>query len=304
MNRGITITNYLASGNPEGIIFSYMSNWTGQAIKIPRNLFSEVKDSAELKKPGVYFLIGQNDSNPEDKLIYVGEANNLSQRLITQLKAKENSFCEVIICFSSKDENLTVSHTKYLEEKIIDQSAHSGEYRLTNAKSGNAISLPKMVRDEMDTYYDNMKIILPTLGYNILQAEKDLVGDKDQKDDKLFLDMSNLSASGSLTTNGLMVFKESMMSPNETPSLSGSYSNMRKTLIDKGIVKRNGDKLVFTEDYEFASPSTAAALILGYSINGRIAWKYKNGQSIKDREDSQLEKEALKLEHELNQLSF
>tara|TARA_R110002049_G_scaffold199941_1_gene370422 strand:+ start:892 stop:1020 length:129 start_codon:yes stop_codon:yes gene_type:complete len=33
--RGITITNYLATGDPEGVIFAYMPNWIGQAIKIP-----------------------------------------------------------------------------------------------------------------------------------------------------------------------------------------------------------------------------------------------------------------------------
>lgn len=34
--RGITITNYLSTGDPEGIIFSYLSNWSGQAIKIEK----------------------------------------------------------------------------------------------------------------------------------------------------------------------------------------------------------------------------------------------------------------------------
>ena len=79
--RGITITNYLTTGNPEGIIFSYMSNWTGQAIKIPRNLFVEAKELSELKKPGVYFLFGQSDENPDDKIVYVGEANSLAERI-------------------------------------------------------------------------------------------------------------------------------------------------------------------------------------------------------------------------------
>jgi hypothetical protein len=32
MVRGLTIINYLTTGNPEGVIFAYMSNWTGQAI--------------------------------------------------------------------------------------------------------------------------------------------------------------------------------------------------------------------------------------------------------------------------------
>lgn len=87
MIRGITITNYLTTGDPEGVIFAYMSNWTGQAIKIPRNLFPSVKDYNELKRPGIYFLLGQDQNNPDDKLVYVGEANNLSERIIQHLRA-------------------------------------------------------------------------------------------------------------------------------------------------------------------------------------------------------------------------
>ena len=58
--RGITITTYLIQGNPEGISMSYMSNWTGQAIRVPRNEFLDAKDLLELNRPGIYFLIGAN----------------------------------------------------------------------------------------------------------------------------------------------------------------------------------------------------------------------------------------------------
>ena len=143
INRGITITNYLTKGNPEGIIFSYMSNWTGQAIKLPRNLFADAKDISELNKPGIYFLFGSKDENPEDKLVYIGEANKLIERISQQLRDDDKSFAETIICFCSKDENLTVSHTKYLEQKIISQVSKSTQYSLVNKKEGNSINLPQ-----------------------------------------------------------------------------------------------------------------------------------------------------------------
>ncbi|HEY0769940.1 MAG TPA: GIY-YIG nuclease family protein, partial [Sphingobacteriaceae bacterium] len=68
-SRGITITNYLASGDPEGVVFAFISNWTGQAIKIPRNLFADSKDMPELNRPGIYFLLGRDEVNPDDKLV-------------------------------------------------------------------------------------------------------------------------------------------------------------------------------------------------------------------------------------------
>lgn len=287
-NRGITITNYLANGNPEGVIFAYMSNWTGQAIKIPRNLFAESKDISELSKPGIYFLFGQDEKNPDDKLVYIGEANKLTERISQHLKDSDKSFAETIICFSSKDENLTVSHTKYLEQKTISQISKSGEYRLTNKKEGSLINLPRMVQDEMDTFFDNMKIILPTLGYSVLHIETKSSLIKGKKDSFLKLEISDFKASAKLTSNGLEVQKGSEMNPKETPSLSGSYSSQRKTLIEKGIVVEKGKKLEFKEDFEFPSPSTAAAIILGYSINGRTAWKDISGKTLKDIEEEKI----------------
>ncbi len=79
--RGITVTNYLVSGNPEGIVLSYISNWNGQAVKIPRNVFADLSQFPEVKKPGIYFLFGNNPENPDDRWVYIGEANNLHERL-------------------------------------------------------------------------------------------------------------------------------------------------------------------------------------------------------------------------------
>ena len=202
IKRGITITNYLANGNPEGVIFAYMSNWTGQAIKIPRNIFADSKDIDELSKPGIYFLFGQDEENPDDKLVYIGEANKLSDRISQHLKDSDKSFAETIICFSSKDENLTVSHTKYLEQKAISQVSKSGEYRLVNKKEGNSINLPKMVQDEMDTFFDNMKILLPSLGYSVLHIDSMTTQTiKWQKENLLMLVSGDFKASAKLTVH-------------------------------------------------------------------------------------------------------
>lgn len=289
-SRGITITNYLANGNPEGVIFAYMSNWTGQAICIPRNLFVENKDIDELKRPGIYFLFGQEDENPDDKLVYIGEGNNLSERIIQHLRDNDKSFAETIICFSSKDENLTVSHTKYLEQKVISQISRSSEFRLINKKEGSLIKLPKMVKDEMDTYFDNMKIILPTLGYSVLHIDTKIKSpETGNKSLILELGVGEYKATSKLTSNGIEVQKGSEMNIKETPSLSGGYSNLRKTLAEKGIVSVEGKKFIFNDNYEFPSPSTAAAIILGYPINGRTAWKDRqNGKTLKELEEEKI----------------
>lgn len=284
--RGITITNYLTSGDPEGVVFAYISNWTGQAIKIPRNLFADSKDLHELNRPGIYFLLGQDEKNPDDKLVYVGEANILKDRIIQHLRDADKSFAETIICFSSKDENLTVSHTKYLEQKLIAHISLSPEFRMINKKEGSFINLPKMVQDEMDTYYDYMKIILPGMGYTVLHLHNTKLSSI--QDEVYTLQIGPVKAKGKLTSNGIEVQTSSEMGKKETSSLSGSYSNLRLTLQEKGIVEDCGGKFVFVQPYEFPSPSTAAAIITGYSINGRTAWKNSRGQTLKDVEEEKM----------------
>lgn len=286
MARGITISNHLSNGDPEGVIFSYMSNWSGQAIKIPRNLFAQSGSLPELQRPGVYFLLGESLENPDDKLVYIGEANNLFERVSYQLRDIEKSFVETIVCFCSQTETLTVSHTKYLEKKIIGHVSKSSSYRITNRKDGNAINLPRMVQDEMDTFFDNMRIVLPTLGYSLLHIENTLsIGKGAPKSDLFSLDVGGHKAKARLVPSGIEVQKGSEMKIEETPSLSGSYSNLRKTLLQNEIIKALNGKYIFVENYEFTSPSTAAAVILGYSVNGRVAWKNDQGKSLKDLEE-------------------
>jgi hypothetical protein len=289
MSRGITITNYLVNGNPEGISLSYVSNWTGQAIKIPRNSFFDTKNFPELSRPGIYYLIGYNIENPEETLIYIGEANNLFERITSHMRDDNKSFFELIIAFSSKDDNMMVSHTKYLEAKVLSEIFEKSGYKILNKKDGNRISLSKMVKDEMDTYFDNMKILLPTMGFDLF---KPILKDQKQaltpKEEKLTLEVGEITAISKLISNGILVLKGSLMKPVETPALSPSYSKIRKDLIEKGYVENTSKGLEFQQDYEFSSPSQAGAVILGYSVNGRVFWKDNRGKTLKEIEEDKI----------------
>ncbi|WP_373690663.1 DUF4357 domain-containing protein [Endozoicomonas sp. ISHI1] len=52
--------------------------------------------------------------------------------------------------------------------------------------------------------------------------------------------------------------------------------------MEKAIIKLDGDYYVFTEDYEFSSPSTAASLVKGGSVNGLTAWVAENNKTLKE----------------------
>lgn len=63
-----------------------------------------------------------------------------------------------------------------------------------------------------------------------------------------------------------------------------AYVNFRKRLIDDGTLVANGNVLTFSEDTEFPSSSTAAAVVCGGTANGLTVWKNKDGKTLKELE--------------------
>lgn len=79
-----------------------------------------------------------------------------------------------------------------------------------------------------------------------------------------------------LGNEAFIVKKGSRIAPDESQSFQSGYNNLRKKLIEDGVIENN----IFTVDYEFESPSAAAAVILGRSSNGRREWIKLDGRTI------------------------
>ncbi|WP_213471216.1 DUF4357 domain-containing protein [Paenibacillus dendritiformis] len=137
----------------------------------------------------------------------------------------------------------------------------------------------------MDTFIDNIKTVLPTLGYDLLIEP---ATNREKKNTTFYLDIGGLKATGYLSNNGFVVIKGSDLSLELKESLSMSYKNIREILIEKEVIKVDGNKYKFYKDYEFSSSSAAAATIVGYSINGRISWKDEKGKTLKQLEEESL----------------
>ncbi|MCP4219611.1 MAG: GIY-YIG nuclease family protein [bacterium] len=292
MNHGITIKHFLVTGDPSGIISAEMSNWTGQAIKIPGNLLKDAKNRPEVLKPGIYFLFGvsQNPQTPDQKRVYIGESEEVFRRISYHLGTKklEDFYCDDIVAFSSKDDNLTKAHIRYLEFKLIKMAMKSADYDIHNTQNitnEKEPPLPESAKAEMDTYLDNLQIILPTLGFNLLKKAGNIPRDK-QRD--FHLDCAGIKASGRISNSGFTVFKGSRAKGEHTTSLGKSYLRLREKLKSTGLLDEREDQLVFKSNYEFSSPSAAAAVIFGYNANGLTAWKNAEGKSLKDAESEEL----------------
>jgi len=59
-----------------------------------------------------------------------------------------------------------------------------------------------------------------------------------------------------------------------------NYKKLRDQLVNNGVLVEDGPSLVFTSDYDFNSPSAAAAVVLGRSANGLLEWRDENGKTL------------------------
>jgi hypothetical protein len=61
-----------------------------------------------------------------------------------------------------------------------------------------------------------------------------------------------------------------------------SMERLRERLIATGVLKLDGDRVIFQRDQLFESPSTAATAVLGRSANGWKEWKLKDGRTLNE----------------------
>lgn len=294
---GKQIRIYLADENHSGIRHAEITNWTGQALACPRSKFQELREWEEIKRPGVYFLFGANEETGQDA-VYIGEAEVVLERLLSHISGK--NFWTELIAFTSKDDNLTKGHVRYLESRLIELAISANRYQLTNATSPQLPALPRPDRDAMEEYILSTKTLLGVLGHRVLEpfaairtpilevpvqqqtGRKYPISDSKislpEPENPIFeLSISGINAHATRTDEGLVVLADSEAAILTQGSLTGRNQALREQLIQSGVLTNIGEKLKFTRDQLFNSPSQAAAVVVGYSINGRYAWKLPDG---------------------------
>lgn len=274
-----TIKIFLVHGDPKRLRTAELSNWTGKAIAGPRSEFDSVIAREESQNSGVYFLTG-NEPETGNSIVYIGEAESVRDRLKSHLS---KDYWNQVVFFTSKDENLTKAHIRYLEGRLIELARHAARALIKNGQSSGA-RLPESDREDMEIFLEKIQQLLPVLGVEVLVPTKAPAKGATERE-PLSCEIKGLSAIGHLTPNGIVVLAGSQAVLDERPS-SQKYPwahNMRQKLKDDGILTAKMDHLVFSRDTEFSS-SSAAAVIHGGHANGLIAWKNKDGKTLKELE--------------------
>lgn len=280
MCLGETVKLYLVNGSVNGVVCGYLGNWSGQCIKIPRNLLIKTKNRKEIDTSGIYFLFGKEEEE-ENLSVYVGEAENVYNRLSNHIKQKD--FWTEAVVFTSKDLTLTKAHVRYLENKIIKTLEKNVSLNLMNSNQGFATNIPEYEESSMMKYFNNLKILLPALGYNIFNEVKST----SEKEDYLYIKNNEVDAKGYLTANSFVICGGSILRNKIGNSIHNGVKKRIEMLISKNLIQEINGKQVLVEDYEFSSSTVSAEIVLQRCANGKQSWKDKNGRTIKQIEEEE-----------------
>jgi hypothetical protein len=275
-----TIKIFLVNGDPKRLRTAELSNWTGKAVAGPRSEFESVVAREESQNSGVYFLTGI-DPETGKNAVYIGEAESIRDRVKGHL---DKDFWNQIVFFTSKDENLTKAHIRYLEGRLIEQAKQAGRAAVKNSQ-GSGARLPESDREDMEIFLEKIHQLLPVLGVEVLVPTTTKASGLTEPE-LLSCEIKGLKATGHLTPNGIVVLAGSQAVLTDRPS-SQKYpwpSNMRQKLKEEGMLSVEANYLLFNKDVEFSSPSAAASVIHGGHANGLTAWKNRAGKSLKELE--------------------
>ena len=266
------------NGTPDSIITASLSNWNGEAVKIPRGEIQNYTRD-DLSKAGVYFLFCNDDGSNS---VYIGESEDMLERLRQHLKdyqtGSENFYWNTVVAFSGQDLNKAL--IRYLEDKLVKSARECGRYRVLTKNTYGKTVLKESEKAVMAEFMDYVKLIIATLSYNVFAP----VQPEMEKRQYFFCRMksSGADAKGFVSPGGFTVLKGSRLSDYVVQSMiegkHTSYYRLRLQLEDDWTV--SGKR--FCRDYEFRSPSAASTVVLGHSSNGNADWKTEEGVRLKD----------------------
>lgn len=252
MVYGKSIELFLVNGTADSLVTAELSNWNGKAIKIPRIEVADAK-RFELAGPGVYLLFCKEEGKSDS--VYIGEAENVQDRLIQHIRYLENRF--VAIARQCKCYNILTKNT----------------YKNTVMKESQVAV--------MEEFVANVRILINALGYKVFEpvVQQDV---SKAEEDVLYISTGGLCARGVVTTEGFVVLAGSAVNEKTSiKSLSPGVVKIREKMFKDGKI----ENLKTTEDILFSSSSAAAGFLLGYSVSGPGTWKNSSGITLKDLEN-------------------
>jgi len=297
MARGKSINLFLMDDDASGRIKCTLANWTGVAYKIPRTELDKCKERDDLKQSGVYFLFGTSDQTG-NSVVYIGQAGarkngeGILNRLQEHKRNPNKDYWTEAIVFTTSNNSFGPTEISYLENRFCNLALAAKRYEVKNGNDPTPGHITEEKESELEEFVDNAKLIMGTLSHKVfVPLTKDktadtasISNDAEKEEIEMFLTRTikqygiTVNASAKQTSEGFVVLKGSIISPEDDNNVQVGVKNKRKN----AKVDENN---VLQEDVLFSSPSSAAMFVIGKSANGWTSWKTKDGKTLHDLED-------------------
>ncbi len=259
------------NGQPDGVrsIRRHLSTITTYVI--PRPLLSKAKKISGINRPGIYYLINENDENKIAQ-IYIGQTRNGVTRLDDHNRSKD--FWNKAIMFLADSKTFTLDMISGLEEYAIIKAHEAKRYKVENTVK------PKYEIDEYDLpsieeVYDEIQFIMATLGYKMndaTQTRSDI--------ERFHTTRNGVTAYGIYSGEQFEVLEGSEIDMGKKNSERQQIQKQRQSALKNGDIVETNGKFILKVSMSFSSPSTAASFVLGHSANGWVEWKNKDGKTL------------------------
>lgn len=282
--RPFSIRIFVPDGDPDGLRVVEKSNWTGVGIVFRRTNYKQAANRDEFLKTGVYILVGTSEES-NLPTIYIGEGDPVKGRLDSHYSKKD--FWDWAVFFVTKDSSINKAHVKYLESRLLELARDAKQCKLDNTQSSLPPSLSEAETADVESFLSDVLSIFPLLGLSVFEKTETTVKSRDL----FYINTKGITASGFEDPKGFVVTQGSQMINETVPTISQSTVSMRNDLIQQDVVTQDGQDYRFCQNHVFTSPSTAAAVVMGRTANGRIEWKTKDGRTLKEAQEASIVKE-------------
>tara|TARA_R110000765_G_scaffold205071_1_gene309928 strand:- start:46 stop:957 length:912 start_codon:yes stop_codon:yes gene_type:complete len=286
---GRSLELFYIDGHADGMLTAELFNWMGHVLMAPRTQLADALKRSEPKCTGVYLLLGDKEGAP---CAYIGESDDVGQRLKSH-DVKKDWWTSVFFVTTSGNK-LNKAHVRYLEARLIGEAKRIGRVDLDNGTAPPIPSLSEADQAKMEEFLANLLSVLPALRVDMFVERKrpSLRPAADPTPEATYVPIfvlenkkHNLRAKARLEYGEFVVEAGSEARLNWEGAAHHNYANLHSELKHSGVLKPDGARNLFADNYAFSSPSAAAAVIDGRAANGTVEWKLEaSGETYKEWE--------------------
>lgn len=297
---GKHIEVFLVDGTPGGLTTAEIIGWTGHVVRGERVQLGDFLKREESTRNGVYILLGDDDTAPTGTRAYIGRSENLAQRLRNHQARKD--FWDRFVAITTKDDTFTEGHWGYLEARLVAIATEAERASLENDNTPQGRRLSEAQSSDMEAFILQLQIILPVLNVNLIRSARvprpDLPagGESESPVFSLIERRRGVDARAQLIDGEFTMLAGSTVvatwagvgKAESTRRAYANYRAMHEQLIAEGAIAVADGQARLVRDLRFSSPSTAGAVALGRSCNGRREWVDASGASYGEWENREI----------------